>query len=247
MIKQTFLFLPGIGKLKEHSIKAQGIRTWGDFLSKEKIKGLSKERKIAYNQLIIDADKALKDYNPEFFMNNLPQSEVWRLFQSFKDEAIYLDIETTGYYGDITVIGLYDGNNTKMIIKGFNLNRGLLEKELKKYKMVVTFNGSSFDIPIINRYFGDVLKDKLHFDLRWACKSLNLEGGLKNIEKVLGIKRQEEVSNLQGSDAVYLWHMWIKTGDEYYLNLLIKYNEEDIINLKTIAEHVCKELPQKFY
>ena len=38
--------------------------------------------------------------------------------------------------------------------------------------------------------------------------------------------------------------MYKATGDEHYLNLLVEYNEFDIINLKTVAEHCVKKLKE---
>ena len=40
--------------------------------------------------------------------------------------------------------------------------------------------------------------------------------------------------------------MYRATGNDYYLNLLIEYNEEDIINLKTIADYCVKKLKESF-
>ena len=66
---------------------------------------------------------------------------------------------------------------------------------------------------------------------------------LKSIEKQLNISRSSQiVENLYGGDAAQLYRMWRGSGDDYYLKLLVEYNEEDVINLKRIAEHVCKGL-----
>jgi len=40
--------------------------------------------------------------------------------------------------------------------------------------------------------------------------------------------------------------MYRVTGDDYYLKLLVEYNEDDIINLKTIADYCVKKLKNKF-
>ena len=46
-------------------------------------------------------------------------SEQWRLYEFFKEECVYLDIETNGIaeHAYITVIGLFDGYDTKLMIK----------------------------------------------------------------------------------------------------------------------------------
>ena len=173
---------------------------------------------------------------------------MWRLYDFFMEEVIFLDIETTGLNktnSDVTDIGLYDGINTKIMIKGINLDFSILKKELQKYKLIVTFNGASFDIPFIEKLSPNSIPKIPHFDVKSITQRLNLSGGLKNIEKTLGIKRSKIVDKFYGGDALTLWKMYKATGDEYYLNLLIEYNEYDIINLKIVAERCVKMMKEK--
>lgn len=184
----------------------------------------------------------------KYFIDLLPQSENWRLYDFFKEDAVFLDIETTGLSklnDDITVIGLYDGLNTKIMIKNINLDFNLLRKELQKYKLFVTFNGSSFDIPFIEKRYPNLLPKIPNFDVKSITNKLNLKGGLKNIERALGIKRSDIVDKFYGGDALTLWRMYRATGDEHYLNLLVEYNEYDIMNLKKVAEHCVKRMKEK--
>jgi len=44
----------------------------------------------------LKAREALYNFNSQYFLDILPQSENWRLYEFFKDEAVFLDIETTG-------------------------------------------------------------------------------------------------------------------------------------------------------
>ena len=118
--------------------------------------------------------------------------------------------------------------------------------ELKKYKLMVTFNGSIFYVPFINKIYPGLLPNIPNFDIRSITSRLNLKGGLKEIEKKLGIKRNKIIEKFYGGDAVTLWRMYKATGDDYYLKLLIEYNEDDIINLKTIAEYCVEKLKNKF-
>lgn len=241
MISQSFIFLDRVSQNTEKKIWDQDIHTWDDFTSANSVFGFSKCRKAYYNLKLEKAKKNLKAENMDFFAHHFPRNQHWRLFNQFKDEACYLDIETSGYYGSITVIGIYDGHDTKTMVRGVNLNKDLLVNELKKYKLILTFNGSSFDLPVINRYFNMNI-DLPHIDLRHVCSKIGLTGGLKKIEKTLNIKRADEVTDVDGMEAVYLWQKFKGTGDRKYLELLVKYNEEDIINLKPLAEHSIKEL-----
>ncbi|MFO8015974.1 MAG: ribonuclease H-like domain-containing protein [Candidatus Woesearchaeota archaeon] len=241
MIRNSFIFLDRAGLRTEQKIWAQGIEGWDDFLERKNVRGI-RSRKRYYDRQIREARKSLYSMDSGHFRKVLPQGEAWRLYPFFREDAVFLDIETAGYYGNITVVGLYDGIDTKMMIRGINLDRKALKDELSKYKLIVTFNGSSFDLPVIERYFQGVIPHVPHIDLRHVCSRIGLKGGLKKIEQDLGISRLPELKHVTGEDAAELWRVFRATGDEYYLDLLIKYNEEDIINLKAIAEHSVKEL-----
>ena len=242
MIERSFIFLDKIGEKTEQDIWSLGIDTWNKFISREKIPFISKHRKMYYNRSLVEAKHALYNSDTKFFYVHMPKNQTWRLFNFFHDEAVYLDIETSGIYGDPTVIGLFDGLKTKIMVKDINLNPRILRKELERYKILITFNGRSFDVPVLNRFYPGVIPEIPHIDLRFACQSIGLKGGLKSIEKQLGIKRESEVEGMCGEDAVELWWLYKRTGNPEYLNKIIKYNEEDIINLKPIAEFTYKRL-----
>ncbi len=246
MLRNTFLFLPKVRAATEQKIWRQGISDWNEFIEARKVYGFSAVRKENAHRKIHEFKAELWNDNLNYLAKSLPGSEHWRLYDTFRDEAVFLDIETNGYYGGITVIGLYDGDDTKTFIRGYNLDRSLLEKELEKHKLVVTFNGSSFDLPVIERFFG-LRVHKPHVDLRHVCARVGLTGGLKSIEKQVGIRRAEEVEGVSGSDAVYLWEQFKSTKDTDYLNTLVKYNEEDIVNLKPLADKAIKELWNKTF
>ncbi|MBI2574375.1 ribonuclease H-like domain-containing protein [Candidatus Woesearchaeota archaeon] len=248
MIRNSFVLLDRIGLGKEREIWASGVDGWNSFLAAKQVKHIGARSKGYYDRQLLKAKKQLLADNAQYFSSKLPLSEHWRLYDYFRDDTVFLDIETTGLgRGDeITVVGLYDGNDTKTMIKGINLDYKRLAEELKKYKLLITFNGSSFDVPFLSRSMK--LPDTPHFDLRFACRRVGLRGGLKSIERQLGIERSNSiVASLNGGDAAELWRMYRGSGDEYYLNLLVEYNEEDIVNLKRLAEHVYSGLKQKIY
>ena len=208
MIASTFLFLERIGDKLEQNIWRNGVYNWDSFLKRSSIKGLSRRRKLYYDRKILNARKALYNFDSGYFIDLLPQSEMWRLYDFFKEDAVFLDIETTGLdsaSSDITVFGLYDGINTKIMIKGINLDFSSLKKELQKYKLIVTFNGASFDLPFIEKIYPNLLPKIPNFDVKSVTDRLSLKGGLKQIEKSLGIKRSNIVDKFYGGDALTLW------------------------------------------
>ncbi|MBD3303906.1 hypothetical protein GF343_02080 [Candidatus Woesearchaeota archaeon] len=235
MIRESFIFLDKISHKTEQNIWKQGVSCWNDFLKAEKIKGISKKRKEKFDLQLLEARQKLLKDAAEYFASLLPSGEHWRLYEQFKDETIFLDIE-----GNVSVIGLFDGYETKTMVRGFNFDKRLLEKEISKHKLVVTFNGSSFDLPALRRYFNFDFKIP-HVDLRFVCQKIGLTGGLEHIERQLGVKRKEETFKDE-IDIAFLWRRWRMTGNRKYIELLVQYNEEDIVNLKPIAEHAIKKL-----
>ncbi|MCM2325333.1 MAG: ribonuclease H-like domain-containing protein [Candidatus Woesearchaeota archaeon] len=250
MIRSTFLFLPKIKQKKERSLWDRGIRTWDDFLSHE-IKGISKKRKLAYDEEIKIAKRALFENDSGYFKDRLPGTETWRLYDYFREEAVFLDIEASGSSragSYLTVIGLFDGIDTKTMVKDMNLDVQALQKELMRYKLLITFNGSSFDIPFLEKKYPRLIPDIPHIDIRHLCARIGLKGGLKDIEKQLGISRDNEVvKRMYGGDPIKLWRMYKGSRDPYYLELLVEYNEEDVINLKRIIDSIMPRLKKLYF
>jgi len=153
----------------------------------------------------------------------------------------YLDIETTGLstgHDSITVIGVYlaDGGRYRVVqLVGEGVTRDNLLELLQGVDVIYTYNGSRFDLPFIHRALGvDLSRNFKHHDLMLDCWRNNLYGGFKSVEVQLGINRQ--LKGLSGADAVRLWWRYRTDNDEDALAVLLKYNEEDVVNLKTLKE-----------
>ena len=150
----------------------------------------------------------------------------------------YLDIETTGlssYHDYITVIGIYlcNGKDDKLIqLVGEQITRENLLNTLKGTNTIYTYNGSRFDLPFIRASLRMDLTDSYcHHDLMYDCWKNNLYGGLKSVEQQLGIPRQ--LKGIGGLEAVMLWWRY-QNGDRNALAMLLKYNEEDVVNLRIL-------------
>ena len=245
MIEHTFIILHGIGSIIERNLWKAGILMWEDFIDTGKIARISARRKRKYDQQLVVAEENLKTKNSVYFSQCLHPAEHWRLYEQWKDSACFLDIETTGLYHGITVVGIYSKDGYRHFVRGIDLKRDTLQKELEKYSIVVTFYGRAFDMPFIEREMGISL-DIPHLDLCFAGKKVGLKGGLKKVEKQVGIKRDEDIEGLTGVDAVQLWEMYEK-GDESALDVLIRYNEADTVNLKGLADLVCSKLKAKTF
>ena len=145
-----------------------------------------------------------------------------------------MDIETTGFRGQgyITVIGLYDGKTSEVFVKGKNL--GDFRKEIRKYALLVTYNGKQFDLPFIRDTFGELPRHLGHIDLRYPLKRLGYTGGLKIVEGRLGLNRDEALGCLDGLCAVWLWQEYERENKKA-LDTLIRYNLEDVVALPSLA------------
>lgn len=155
----------------------------------------------------------------------------------------YLDIETTGlsrYIDDVTVIGVYLVNECEerlIQLVGDAVSEENLLNVLKDVETVYTYNGSRFDLPFIDSRVGvDISASYQHHDLMYDCWGRKLFGGLKAVEQQLGIGR--ELRGVDGFQAVMLWWRYVNDGDQDALRTLLKYNEEDVKNLKVLRERL---------
>lgn len=245
MIRHTFSIAHGIGERLERHIWRQGILTWDDFINTRDIHGIPPEKKDYLDSIFLSYQKALFITDSEFFAKNLKRREHWRLFNELKTRALYLDIETNGYQpekgGYVTVVGLYDGLNCKQLIRGENLNKENLQREIDRSDILITFYGGVFDIPFLLRMFPGLKINKPHFDLCFGARKLGLKGGLKKLESYFGIERDETLKDLDGYDAVLLWQYY-RRGSKEALELLLDYNRNDTVNLFYLSEIIYENL-----
>ena len=155
----------------------------------------------------------------------------------------YLDIETTGLTPSgfkITVIGIHiwnNGDSRFMQLVGKDITEQSLLEALQGVSLLYTYNGSRFDLPFIHSCLGvNLAKVFIHIDLMYHCWRRNLYGGLKSVERQLGIERQ--LKGIDGYEAVKLWWKYVDNFDLDALNILLQYNKEDVINLRVLKERL---------
>ena len=242
MLQRTYVHIDGIGKGTEQALWRKGIKTWDEFIKNSDALDMPDAKKERILAGIEQSRLELAAKNHRYFTSTLPKSEHWRAFKDFEDSVVYLDIETTGLsasYDDLTIVGMYDGHESKIFIKGDNLDE--IVSELAKYKMIISFNGLRFDVPFIQKKYPQIEFNHLHIDLMYMLKRIGLKGGLKNIEKMLGVGRSDDTCQMTGFDAVRLWRHY-ERGDDKALETLIQYNKEDIENLSTIIQKVYEKV-----
>jgi len=247
MLKNTFLHIPGIGNKTEQQFWDSGIHSWKDFIQNCPIR-LSQSKIDTIIRSLEESRQHIKSNNPNYFSDLLPANLHWRFFPEFRQTTVYLDIETTGLesrQNEITTIALYNGNSITYYVNGYNLDDFL--GDIKKYKVIVTYNGKCFDVPFIESYFGIKL-DHAHIDLRYILGSLGYKGGLKGCEVQLGIDRGD-LKNIDGFFAVLLWYDYRKNGNQKALETLLAYNIQDVLTLENlmIISYNMKIIETPFY
>ncbi|MEN8189443.1 MAG: ribonuclease H-like domain-containing protein [Thermodesulfobacteriota bacterium] len=230
MLPHTFIHLPGIGAKTEQNLWQAGINSWDEWCSPPSVR-LPHSSVSEIESLLKKSGSAL-DSSANFFTDRLPAAEHWRIFPHFRQKTAYLDIETDGLgeYARITTIALYDGNQILHYINGHNLDQ--FPTDIMAYDVLVTYNGKTFDIPVIERFFR-VRLDQAQIDLRYVLARLGFKGGLKACEKQLGLSRGS-LDGVDGFFAVLLWREYEQKRDRKALETLIAYNIEDTVNLERL-------------
>lgn len=165
----------------------------------------------------------------------------------YDEEAVFLDIETTGLSpmrSFIYLIGLVfidlkkvtmhimqliaeDRDEEEEILK-------LTKEKLKGYKTVVTYNGNSFDLPFIakrsERYgIEPIAMDSfdMYEKLRLHKDTLKLDGlKQKNIEKKLGITREDRYN---GGECISFYKDYVKNKNQESFNRFVLHNYDDLL------------------
>lgn len=241
-IENSFLPVRGVGERTERRLWRDGITHWDDFETSHV--GRVTGRRVA--EFIDTAHERLDAGDAAFFYDALPSGSRWRLYENFRAETCFFDIETTGLrpaHSDVTTVSFHRDGETTTLVRGRNLTRAALDAELSRAGVLVSFNGKRFDVPFLESTFGlDI--DTPHIDLMYPCRRLDLTGGLKAIERTVGIERDSP--DISGRDAVRLWHAY-ERGDEASLEKLVAYNRADTVNLESLMEVVADRLHETVF
>jgi uncharacterized protein YprB with RNaseH-like and TPR domain len=231
VLRRTFCHVPGIGIKAEEQLWAAGVVSWDSV--EQATSRLSERRRQRLTQHLAESHRQWAANNPGFFAATMPSTEHWRLYSAFRESVAYLDIETTGLGGPgdhITTIALYDGRSIRHYVHGQNLAD--FARDIQDYRVLVTYNGKCFDLPMLRATFGLPL-DQAHIDLRYVLANLGYKGGLKSCERQLGLDRGD-LANVDGFFAVALWHDYRTRGNTHALETLLAYNIRDVINLEPL-------------
>lgn len=172
--------------------------------------------------------------------------------------CLFLDTETTGLsHGAGTVaflVGVGYADGAELVIEQYLMREYADEPELidrlsrrmAGFDCVCTFNGKTFDMPLLEARFTmcrmrDRWRDMANLDLltparrAWklrlgSCRLANLEA------LILGMPREDD---LPGSEVPTRYFEFLKTGDETLLNDIVAHNRQDIATLAALLIKLC--------
>jgi hypothetical protein len=227
VLESTFQLGPRLGPRRERALWESGIVRWSDVPDSPATGQLRRQIELA-SSVIDDADALAR---------LIPSREHWRMFGAFADAATYLDIETSddviGHAG-ISAIGFCNRGGAQLLLAGRELDRFVALAA--DWKLLVTFNGLSFDVPILRSAFPDWQPPACHIDLRHLFPRLGLTGGLKSLERRLAglhLRRPPHLDGLDGWGAASLFRRG-RDGDRQALRTFAEYNLYDAVNLRTL-------------
>jgi uncharacterized protein YprB with RNaseH-like and TPR domain len=236
----------------EDYVEGQAQRnSWGEFFLARQALPFGRP----YGKLRI-GDLASADLIPlELFVENarLPQSA----------RVVYLDTETTGLVGGTGtcafLIGIAAAEGSQFVVRQLFLRDypeekamlAALAEALEPYQGLVTFNGKTFDIPLLEtRYALARMKSPfarlLHLDLLhparrlWklrleSCELIHLE------QELLGISREGDVA---GSEIPGIYFDYLRTGDARGLQPVIYHNALDVVSLAALTVNLASALAE---
>jgi hypothetical protein len=171
------------------------------------------------------------------------------------DRFVFIDTETTGLGGAGTLafmvgLGWFNPQGDFEIHQCFLRSPGeevamlgVIEEMIPRSAALVTFNGRSFDVPLLagryimarRRSYFDTLPhiDLLPFARRlWKRRLPSRSLGALEVE-VLGLKRTQ--NDVPGSLIPYLYHQYLQTGDAREMARVFYHNEQDILSMVALG------------
>lgn len=174
-------------------------------------------------------------------------------------KCLFLDTETTGLSGGagtvafLVGVGFIEGNALvieQYLMRDYSDEPELIDRlanRMEKFDCVCTFNGRTFDMPLLEARFTMCRMrhrwqemeniDLLHPARRtWklrlgSCRLGRLE------ELILGLER---VGDLPGSEVPQRYFDFLKTGDMSLLEDVVRHNRQDIATLATLLVKLCE-------
>jgi hypothetical protein len=176
--------------------------------------------------------------------------------------ALYLDTETTGLSGGTGTVAFLvgvavwerdeDPGTFRLIVEQFLLKklgeeRPILEeiaRRIAQATMLVTFNGKSFDLPLLRTRFlmnrVELPKEPPHLDLVHVARRVHApKGAAKRSLKLTGIEQWllglERVGDIPGSEVAAAYLHWLRSGDDETMKAVVEHNRLDVATMAALV------------
>lgn len=241
MLDGAFLHLPGVGPKRYQRLEEARIRDWDDLEQRLPDLGFGPGIRGGIKAALDQCRRARDEQDIDYLVRTLHPSDHWRILGTFLDDTSYFDIETSGLEADslITVIACHHRGQVQTFVRDQNLDDFL--DLLDDVRLLVSFNGTSFDVPRVESGFHIPSIPCPHLDLRWICYHRQLRGGLKQIERALDIRRADDLQGVDGAEAVWLWNLWESRGNAKALDRLLRYCAADVTGLPLVAARLLEQ------
>lgn len=240
MVLQQYLrHLPHVGAQRERRLRQEGGVCWKGILNAEHpLAGLERSE---WDEVCVACEQSLRAMEAEdvaFFTARIPMPDQWRVLAHWFGQLSYFDIETSGLEIDskVTLISCFHRGEPLCFLADENMDDFL--DLMEQIKVLVSFNGASFDVPRVLDRFHIQRLPCAHMDLRWLCHHAGWRGGLKKIEGALGLRRPPDLVGLGGAEAVGLWQAWAGQGDTQARRTLERYCVADTVMLSLLASRL---------
>ena len=177
-------------------------------------------------------------------------------------QFIFLDTETTGLSGGtgtfVFMVGLgYQSDESFHLVQLFMRDPSqetafltALNHFINSFEVVVTFNGKSFDVPLLNTRhilngFSSPFTEMEHIDIlplaRRIWRNRLSNRALSNLEiEILGVERTQ--AEVPGWMIPELYFEYLRTGDARPLAGIFYHNANDILSLAGLFYYLAKML-----
>jgi len=212
----------------------------------------------------IPADEKYGD-SPLRFPTSLNKLAAWagdtRLALIAPQHFLFLDTESTGIYGSGTLaflvgLGRFEAGGfrkVQLFLREPIEERAMLEVlsgAIAGDDALVTFNGKSFDLPLLNgRYLSNAspppFRGMPHLDLlhiaRRLWRDLLPSRALGDLEvQLLGVRRSE--AEIPGWMIPQMYMDYMHTGDARPLAGVFYHNSMDVVSMAALLEHIAAKL-----
>ncbi len=164
--------------------------------------------------------------------------------------ALYLDTETTGLAGGTGTVAFLVGLATfdehglfveQVLVRKLGEEAPMLahvRERIEAASALVTFNGKSFDMPLLRTRFMmariDAPPDRPHLDLLHVARRIHRKRSKLTMleERVLGFVREGDVP---GGEVSARYLHFLRTGFETSLLGVVEHNMQDVISMTALA------------